>query len=56
VDGTLGHVLTCQGRDDYYASEGEEGGDWLRSGARILGAAGAVDEQGLSALLRTSHR
>ena len=41
-----------QGRDDYYAGEGEEGGVWLGTGAGSLGASGAVDEDGLTALLR----
>ena len=41
-----------QGRDDYYAGEGDEGGVWLGSGAGNLGAGGSVDEDGLTALLR----
>jgi Ti-type conjugative transfer relaxase TraA len=41
-----------QGRDDYYAGEGDEGGAWLGTGAGSLGARGSVDEAGLTALLR----
>ena len=41
-----------QGREDYYAGEGDEGGVWLGSGAGSLGASGSVDEDGLTGLLR----
>jgi Ti-type conjugative transfer relaxase TraA len=41
-----------QGREDYYAGEGDKGGIWLGSGAGSLGARGPVDEDGLTALLR----
>jgi conjugative relaxase-like TrwC/TraI family protein len=41
-----------QGREDYYAGEDDGGGEWLGTGARNLGARGAVDEEGLTALLR----
>lgn len=38
-------------RDDY-AGEDDGGGEWLGTGAGLLGARGAVDEDGLTALLR----
>jgi Ti-type conjugative transfer relaxase TraA len=41
-----------QGREDYYAGEGDEGGVWLGTGAGTLSASGSVDEDGLKALLR----
>ncbi|MDQ3740873.1 MAG: relaxase domain-containing protein, partial [Actinomycetota bacterium] len=41
-----------QGREDYYAGEDDGGGEWLGTGAGLLGARGAVDEEGLTALLR----
>ena len=41
-----------QGREDYYAGEGDGGGVWLGTGAGNLGASGSVDEDGLAALLR----
>ena len=43
----------AQGREDYYAGEGEAPGAWMGSGAAALGLAGEVDEVGLSRLLRT---
>ena len=42
----------AQGREDYYAGEGEAAGTWSGSGAVALGLAGEVDEAGLSRLLR----
>jgi conjugative relaxase-like TrwC/TraI family protein len=41
----------AQGREDYYAGEGEAPGGWLGSGAALLGLAGEVDARGLSRLL-----
>jgi TrwC relaxase len=41
-----------QGRDDYYAGEGAEGGEWIGTGVGNLGARGSVDENGLTAPLR----
>jgi len=41
-----------QGRDDYYAGEGDGGGEWAGTGAQSLGASGEVTPDGLSALLR----
>jgi hypothetical protein len=38
-----------QGREDYYAGEGEEGGVWLGIGAGSLDARGSVNEDGLTA-------
>ena len=43
----------AQGREDYYAGEGEAPGGWMGSGAAALGLAGEVDEDGLSRLLRS---
>ena len=40
------------GRDDYYAGEDDGGGEWIGTGAGLLGATGALDEDGLKALLR----
>ena len=40
------------GRDDYYAGEGDGGGEWAGTGAQSLGASGEVTPDGLSALLR----
>src|SRR3954454_3935484 len=41
----------AQGREDYYAGEGEAPGEWLGSGAASLGLEGAVSEQGVVRLL-----
>jgi Ti-type conjugative transfer relaxase TraA len=41
-----------QGRDDYYAGEDDGAGEWIGTGASLLGATGALDEDGLTALLR----
>jgi conjugative relaxase-like TrwC/TraI family protein len=41
----------AQGREDYYAGEGEAPGEWLGSGAASLGLDGAVSEQGVVRLL-----
>jgi len=46
----------AQGREDYYAGEGEASGGWMGSGAAALGLAGDVDEDGLSRLLRARIR
>lgn len=41
----------AQGREDYYAGEGEEPGVWLGAGAASFGVAGVVQERGLVLLL-----
>jgi conjugative relaxase-like TrwC/TraI family protein len=41
----------AQGREDYYAGEGEAPGAWLGSGARSLGLSGEVTEGGIGRLL-----
>ena len=41
----------AQGREDYYAGEGEAPGQWAGSGATTLGLGGQVDEEGFSRLL-----
>ena len=41
----------AQGREDYYAGEGEAPGAWLGGGARSLGLSGEVTEGGISRLL-----
>ncbi|MDQ4125534.1 MAG: relaxase domain-containing protein, partial [Actinomycetota bacterium] len=41
-----------RGREDYYAGEDDGDAEWLGTGAGKLGARGAVDEEGLTALLR----
>jgi len=41
----------AQGREDYYAGEGEAPGGWVGAGAATLGLDGEVDEGGLSRLL-----
>jgi conjugative relaxase-like TrwC/TraI family protein len=41
----------AQGREDYYAGEGEAPGDWLGSGAALLGLSGEVDAEGIVRLL-----
>ena len=43
----------AQGREDFYAGEGEAPGGWMGSGAVALGLAGEVDEEGLARLLRS---
>lgn len=42
----------AQGREDYYAGEGEEPGTWTGTGASALGLQREVDDEGLSRLLR----
>jgi len=41
----------AQGREDYYAGEGEAPGTWLGGGAASLGLSGEVSEQGIVRLL-----
>ena len=41
----------AQGREDYYAGEGEAAGAWCGTGAAALGLAGEVPDQGLTRLL-----
>jgi conjugative relaxase-like TrwC/TraI family protein len=41
----------AQGREDYYAGEGEATGVWIGTGAASLGLTGEVDEEGLARLL-----
>lgn len=41
----------AQGREDYYAGEGEAAGVWLGAGAAGLGLTGEVREEGLARLL-----
>jgi len=33
----------AQGREDYYAGEGEAAGEWIGAGAASLGLSGAVE-------------
>ena len=42
----------AQGRDDYYAGEGEEPGQWTGAGGRALGLAGRVDDDAFARLLQ----
>ena len=51
---TAGHYYVeqvAQGREDYYAGEGEAPGAWLGAGARALGLGGEVAEGGIEHLL-----
>ncbi len=41
----------AQGREDYYAGEGEAAGVWIGTGAAWLGLTGEVGEEGLTRLL-----
>jgi conjugative relaxase-like TrwC/TraI family protein len=41
----------AQGREDYYAGEGETSGAWIGSGASSLGLVGTVNERGVVRLL-----
>src|SRR5215203_5091377 len=41
----------AQGREDYYAGEGEAAGVWMGTGAARLGLGGEVGEVGLARLL-----
>ena len=41
----------AQGREDYYAGEGEAAGVWMGTGAAWLGLTGEVGEEGLARLL-----
>ena len=41
----------AQGREDYYAGEGEAAGEWMGAGAAWLGLTGEVREDGLARLL-----
>src|SRR5688500_5078876 len=41
----------AQGREDYYAGEGEALGAWIGTGAADLGLEGSVSEQGIVRLL-----
>src|SRR5215213_10011059 len=41
----------AQGREDYYAGEGEAAGVWMRTGAALLGLTGEVGEDDLARLL-----
>ena len=41
----------AQGREDYYAGEGEAAGVWMGTGAAGLGLTGEVGEEGLARLL-----
>src|SRR3954454_6302469 len=45
----------AQGREDYYAGEGEAPGEWIGDGAATLGLHGAVSEQDVVRLLRLEH-
>jgi conjugative relaxase-like TrwC/TraI family protein len=45
----------AQGREDYYAGEGEAPGEWLGSGAASLGLDGVVSEQGVVRLLSAEN-
>ena len=42
----------AQGREDYYAGEGEAAGVWMGTGAAWLGLTGEVGEEGLGAAAR----
>lgn len=51
---TAGHYYVdqvAQGREDYYAGEGEAPGAWIGSGAQALGLEGYVSEHGIVRLL-----
>ena len=41
----------AQGREDYYAGEGEAAGVWMGTGVALLGLSGEVGEQELARLL-----
>src|SRR3954471_24631562 len=41
----------AEGREDYYAVEGEDPGVWLGTGGEALGLSGQVSEQGIVRLL-----
>src|SRR5881628_3812951 len=41
----------AQGREDYYAGQGEAAGEWMGSGAAALALRGEVTEGGLAQLL-----
>ena len=41
----------AQGREDYYAGEGEEGGRWVGAGARLLEWSGEVDGEDFTSML-----
>src|SRR6187200_2290712 len=41
----------AQGREDYYAGEGEAAGVWMGTGSARLGLSGEVGEEGLVRLL-----
>jgi conjugative relaxase-like TrwC/TraI family protein len=45
----------AQGREDYYAGEGEAPGVWIGGGATSLGLDGRVNEQGVVRLLNAEH-
>lgn len=42
----------AQGREDYYAGEGEAPGEWGGSGAAVLGLGGRIEDEGLARLLQ----
>jgi conjugative relaxase-like TrwC/TraI family protein len=42
----------AQGREDYYAGEGEAPGQWAGSGGAVLGLGGRVEDEGLARLLQ----
>ena len=42
----------AQGREDYYAGEGEAPGEWAGGGRAALGLAGRVEDEGLARLLQ----
>lgn len=41
----------ARGREDYYAGEGEAAGEWVGSGAALLGSSGEVDGDDFASLL-----
>jgi conjugative relaxase-like TrwC/TraI family protein len=45
----------AQGREDYYAGEGEAPGGWIGSGATSLGLDGSVSEHGIVRLLSAEN-
>src|SRR3954452_9165301 len=45
----------AQGREDYYAGEGEAAGAWVGSGAASLALRGEVTEGGITLLLDGRH-
>jgi conjugative relaxase-like TrwC/TraI family protein len=45
----------ASGREDYYAGGGEAPGEWGGGGAKLLGLAGEVSEEGLRWLLESRH-